>query len=145
MAVKVKRITLWRCEVENRVGALAQALDPFAGAGLGLQLVMGYRYPGNSTKAAIELYPVSGKKGAAAARAAGLSATSIPTLLVEGDDRAGLGAAMSRAMADAGIDMSFLVAQVVGRKYSAVVGFESEADAAKAASLIKRAAGPRKR
>jgi hypothetical protein len=37
--------------------------------------------------------------------------------------------------------MSFVMAQVVGRRYSAVFGFENEADASKAASLIKRVRG----
>jgi hypothetical protein len=32
------------------------------------------------------------------------------------------------------------MAQVVGRRYSAVFGFENAADASKSASLIKRAA-----
>jgi hypothetical protein len=31
------------------------------------------------------------------------------------------------------------VAQVVGKRYSAIIGFESEADAAKAGVLIKKA------
>ena len=35
--------------------------------------------------------------------------------------------------------MSFVMAQVVGQKYSAVFGFENEVDASKAAILIKRA------
>jgi hypothetical protein len=36
--------------------------------------------------------------------------------------------------------MSFVMAQVVSRRYAAVFGFENEADAAKAATLIKRTA-----
>ncbi len=45
--------------------------------------------------------------------------------------------AISQAIADAGINMDFVVAQVVGRKYSAIFGFESEADATKGAAEIK--------
>ena len=56
-----------------------------------------------------------------------------------GDDRPGLGHAMARALADAGINLVFLVAQVVGRRYSAVFGFEREADADRAAGLLKKA------
>ena len=67
-------------------------------------------------------------------------------LLVEGDNRSGLGHAFSRSIADAGINMTFLVAQVLGRRYSAVVGFDTEADAGAAAALIKKAAAaPAKR
>jgi hypothetical protein len=66
-------------------------------------------------------------------------------LLVEGDDRPGLGHAFAKAIGDAGINMSFMVAQVVGRRFSAVFGFENEADAGKAATLIKKAAPGRKK
>jgi len=145
MAVTVKKIVLWRREVENRPGALASTLGPLASAGADLHVVMAYRYPGDETKAAIELYPVTGKKSVAAAQEAGLSASSIPALLVEGDNRPGLGHAISQAIADAGINLGFLVTQVVGRKYSAVFGFESAADATKGAALIRKATAPKKR
>ncbi|MHC4626882.1 MAG: amino acid-binding ACT [Planctomycetota bacterium] len=145
MAVTVKRIVLWRTEVENRPGVLASVLGPLAGAGADLQVVMGYRYPGHESRAAIELYPVTGKKSLAAARAAGLSATLIPTLLVEGDNKPGLGHTIAQAIAGAGINLGFLVAQVVGRKYSAIFGFENEAEARKAATLIKKATAGKKK
>ncbi len=106
---------------------------------------MVYRYPGGENRAAIELYPVSGRKSAAAAQTAGLAPSSISTLVVEGDNRPGLGHAIAIAVGDAGINMSFVMAQVVGRKYSAVFGFENEVDASKAATLIKRATAPGKK
>jgi len=143
MAISVKRITLWRGKVEDRPGALADVLQPLAAAGADLQVVMGYHEPGEKLRAVIELYPVSGKKLTAAAQGAGLSAAPMPALLVNGDNRPGLGHAMSRAIGDAGISLSFLVAQTVGRKYSAVFGFSSEADAVRAAKLIKSAAARR--
>ena len=116
-----------------------------ASAGADLQVVMGYRYPGQESKAAIELYPVTAMKSVAAAKEAGLAASSIHAYLVEGDNRPGLGHAISQAIADAGINMDFVVAQVVGRKYSAIFGFESEADATKGAAEIKKAAAVKKR
>jgi hypothetical protein len=145
MPVTVKNISLWRKEVENQVGMLAHTLEPVAKAGSNLQILMGYRYPGEETKAAIELYPVAGKKVTAAASEAGLSASSIPTLLVEGDDRPGLGLAIAQAMSGAGINMTFFVAQAVGRRFSAVLGFESETDAKTAAPLIKKATAGKKK
>src|SRR6266851_3949403 len=107
MPVTVKNISLWRKEIENQVGTLAHTLSPVAKAGANLHVLMGYRYPGEGTKAAIELYPVAGKKVTAAATKAGLSASSIPTLLVEGDDKSGLGFAIAQAMAGAGVNMTF--------------------------------------
>ena len=146
MALNIKRIVLWRKETVNRTGILANALAPLAHAGTNIQVVMAYRYPGRESEAAIELYPVTGKKSAAAAKEAGFSASNIPALLVEGDNRAGLGYETAQAIANAGISMDFLVAQVVGRKYSAVFGFDSEADATKCAAIIRKAgAAKRKR
>jgi len=144
MPVKVKRITLWRKELANQAGTLAEALAPLAQAGADLQVVMGYCYPGDRTRAAVELFPIATKKATAAAQAAGLAAAGIPALHVEGDNRAGVGHTITRALADAGVNLEFLVAHVIGRKYSAVFGFENDADAEKAAALIKKAAARKK-
>ena len=145
MPVTVKNILLWRKEVENRVGTLAHTLEPVTKAGANLQILMGYRYPGEGTKAAIELFPIAGKKVIGAASEAGLSASSIPTLLVEGDDRPGLSFAIAQAIAEAGVNMTFFVAQSIGRKFSAVLGFETETDAKTAAPLIKKATTSKKK
>ena len=145
MPVTVKIISLWRKEVENRVGTLAYTHEPVTKAGANLQILMGYRYPGEGTKAAIELFPIAGKKVIGAASEAGLSASSIPTLLVEGDDRPGLGFTIAQAIAEAGVNMTFFVAQSIGRKFSAVLGFETETDAKTAAPLIKKATTSKKK
>jgi hypothetical protein len=139
MALTVKRITLWRREVENQPGVLASTLEPLAAAGADLRLVMGYRFPEATTRAAIELYPVSGRKATAAAEQAGLHAFELACLFVEGDNRPGLGAAMGRALADAGVNIVFLVSQVIGRRFTAVFGFDDEALAATATKVIKAA------
>jgi hypothetical protein len=145
MAVTVKKIVLWRKEVENRSGILANALAPLANASTDIHVVMAYRFPGQAPRAAIELYPVTGRKSVTAAQEAGFSASATPALLVEGDNRAGLGYATAQAIANAGINMDFLLAQVVGRKYSAVFGFASDADAAKCAAIIRKAWAAKKK
>ena len=145
MAIKVKSVMLWRRDTENRPGMLASTLEPLARAGADLKVVMGYGYPGEPGRAAMELYPVSGKKATAAAQGAGLFPSSIPTLLVEGDNRPGLAHAIARAIAQAGININFLVAQSIGKKYSAIFGFHTKADAKIAAGLIRKAKpAPRK-
>jgi hypothetical protein len=142
MALSVKRITLWRADVDNRPGILADALAPLAAAGAGLRLVMGYRFPQTPERSAIEVFPVSGRRATAAAREAGLAASDIPCLLVEGDDRPGLGAAMARALADAGINIAFVMAQVIGRRFTAALGFPDEEAAKRATGILRKAAAP---
>jgi hypothetical protein len=144
MAITVKKTALWRKELDNQPGTLAGALEPLATAGADLQLVMLYRFPGTE-QGAIEVHPVSGRKATGVARSSGLVQSSIPVLLIEGDNRAGLGYTIAKALGDAGINLSFLMAQVIGRRYAAVFGFENDADATKASALLKRAAAPTRR
>jgi hypothetical protein len=141
MAITVKKTVLWRKELDNEPGMLAAALEPLANAGADLQLVMLYSFPGTQ-KGAVELYPLTGRKLTTIAQDAGLTPSSVPVLVVEGDNRPGLGYSFAKAIGDAGINLSFLMAQVIGRKYAAVLGFDNDADATRAATLLKRAAAP---
>jgi hypothetical protein len=143
MPVNVKKITLWRREIANQPGALATVLEPIATAGADLQVAMGYRIPGRESQAVVELAPVEDRKQTSAAEQAGLRPSDIPTLVVQGDNRPGLGYALARELGQAGVNMAFLVALVVGRRYSGVFGFESQEDAAKAAEILRRATAAR--
>ena len=145
MPVRVRPITLWRAEADNQPGVLAQTLEPLAAAGADLQVVMGYRLPGDRARAAIEIFPVTGARALSAAQAAGLSEATISALHVEGDNRAGLGHAVAKALADAGINIDFFLAQVSGRRHATVIGFDSREDAERAIPLIKGAAAAHRR
>lgn len=142
MAISVRKTSLWRREVDNTPGTLARSLQPLAEAGNDLDIVMGYGTGPN--KAVIEIAPISGKRSIATAERAGFNEARVPAIVVTGDNRPGLGHAFARAIADSGINVSFLVAHVVGNKFSSVFGFESEADADRAIPLIKNAATARR-
>ncbi len=73
MSVTVKRISFWRSEVNNKPGVLSRVLGPLAESQADLEVLMGYRYPGDETQAAIELFPVDGNKASTAAKRAGLA------------------------------------------------------------------------
>jgi hypothetical protein len=140
MAVTVKKAKLWRKELDNTPGTLAKALAPLAAVGVSLRTVMGYRFPGDEERAAVEVWPVEGKKAEDAARKGGLHPFGdITCLMVEGNDRAGLGARISQSLAENGINIAFVMTLVSGKKYVSIMGFDSERDADRAAPLIKRA------
>lgn len=145
MAITVKRIVLWRGKVDDQAGALAGVLEPLARAGADLQLLMGYREHGGKTTAVVEVYPVSAAKAKTAAQRAGLAASEVATLLVTGTNKPGLGAALARALGDAGISILFLVVLVSGRRFSAIFGFDTEGDAARATAFIKKTAAGKKK
>jgi hypothetical protein len=139
MALTIKKVTLWRNEFAHQPGALADVLEPLAAARANLRVLMGYAFPGDPSRAAIEVFPITGRKAKDAAGRGGLVASPISCLLVEGDDRAGLGAQLARAIAVAGVNISFVMAESIGRKFSAIFGFADDADAARATNAIKAA------
>jgi len=147
MAVElsVKPVQIWILHGADRKGMLADALAPLVEAGANLQIVMGYRYPGELDRAAVEVFPIDGPTQEATARKLGFELSDTPCLRADGDDRKGLGAQMTRAIADAGISMAFLVAQTVGKKFTAVIGFLSEEDAGKASKIITSLGKPAKK
>lgn len=139
MTITVKKVDLWNAIVDNKPGALANVLEPLAELGTDLEVVMGTAIPGARRKASVGIFPVKGRRARAAAQAAGMvPAASMPSLLVVGDNRAGLGREMSRALAAAGIDIGLAIALVVGDKFSALFGFAEQADATRAAALLKK-------
>ena len=139
MAIRIQKLTLWRTVVPHRPGALAELLDPLAAAGADLQVVMGYRLHGPEGRAVVEVSPINSRRPALAAEKSGLTPGGAPTLQVLGDNRPGLANRIARALADSHVNIAFLVAQVVGKRYSAIFGFESEADLDKAADRIRAA------
>jgi predicted amino acid-binding ACT domain protein len=138
MALTVKEITLWRREIDNRPGMLAQVLGPLAKAAADVEVLMAYRFPGDESRGAVELFPIAGRKAVAAAQAAGLTAADIPAVLVTGTNRPGIGSETTTAIAEAGINLAFVVAQVIGSRFSAVYGFDNDADRRKAIALLKQ-------
>ena len=139
MAVRIKRIRLWRTEVPSRPGALAEALEPLAQGNADLKVIRVRTTPAGTGRLAIEVYGGEGKRAAKVAQAAGFSLMASTTVLLQGDDRPGLAYAVANAIAWAGIGVRDLDAEVVGIRYSAILTFNSEDDAAKAVAVIRKA------
>lgn len=137
MSIRVKKVVVWRTKVENRPGTMARALEPLAEQDL--DLVIGYQ------GAVIDIAPVVGKKARTAAGSAGFKPLPTSMILVEGKNHPGVCFIATRALGDAGISMDSVVAQVAGKKYQALFGFTSDADAKRAASAIKKAINSAKR
>jgi hypothetical protein len=137
VALRVRKVVIWRGRVENRPGALARVFANLAGAGL--EVVMGYVEHGGKSEAIVEVFPIVGRKLRAAAQRAGFRPSATPTLLVTSDGGQSLGPLIARRLGAAGIGMAFLVALTGGRQWSALLGFLSATDARSAARLIRKA------
>lgn len=138
MPVTVKRATLWTINTPNTSGTLAATLRPLAEKKVNLDLVMGYSHP-DKLAATIEVYPVTGAQAERTARAAGFSKSAFPCVCVSGENRVGLGRQIASALADAGININFFLAQVVDKRYAAMFSFEAESEADLAVKIIRQA------
>ncbi len=140
MAVKVTKVDVWAGEIVDRAGGLAEKLEAVAEAGASLEFVVARRQPDRPGTGVVFMAPLKGAAQGRAAQGAGLSkTTSMHTIRIEGPDRPGLGAKITRAVADAGINLRGLSAAALGRQCVAYLAFDVEADAKKAMSVIKKA------
>jgi len=86
--------------------------------------------------------PIKGAAQIKAAKATGLAkATDLQGICVEGPDKAGLGATITNALADAGINVRGLSAAAIGRRCVCYIALDSTKDANKAVRVLKKAIG----
>ena len=149
MALKVTKVDVWAVEIRDEPGGLAQILETMSGAGSSLDCVIARRQADKYMAGVVFLTPIKGKKSELAAAAAGVRrAEDLATLRVEGPDQKGIGARLSRAIADAGINMKGCSAMRCGKNFVAYIGFDSDEDADRAAKALKSVGGrsaPKKR
>ena len=137
MSLKVTKADVWAGEIRDVPGGLAEALETLSQGGGSLQFLIARRNDKETGTGKVFLTPVSGKKSTDAANRAGLARAGMGTLRVEGADRRGLGGKIARAIADAGVNVRGVSAAVIGSKFVAYIGLDSDADATTAAKALK--------
>jgi hypothetical protein len=139
MALKVSKAEIWTTAIEDRTGGAADKIEPLTRAGANFEFVFARRTPEQPGRGLCMVAPVKGKKVVAAATATGFTrALDIAALRVEGGNKAGSAARMTRALADAGISFRGLSAAAIGRKFVGYVAFDNAADAERAAKVLKK-------
>ena len=144
MSVRITSVDVLAGELEDQPGGLARVLEALAGGGARLQCCIARRQPDKPGTGVAFVTPVSGARAPSAARDAGMSpAADVATLRVQGTDAPGLGARLTRAVEQAGVNMRGLSAAVVGNQFVAYFGFDSQSDADAAAQAMRRVGTPR--
>ncbi len=139
MKVKVSRTDVWAAELEDHPGSLAEKLDALAKAGVNLESIISRRSPEKPGKGVMFVTPIKGAKQTKAAKDAGFVKTeSLHSVRIEGNDKPGLGAMISKALADAGLNLRGLSGAALGRRVVGYLALDSAADAAKAVAVLKK-------
>ncbi|MGH7843697.1 MAG: ACT domain-containing protein [Candidatus Binatia bacterium] len=140
MAYSVTKVNVWAGEVDDRPGGLAEKLDPLTKAGASFEFIISRREPDKPGMGVVFLTPIRGAKQNRAASEAGLSTSdSLHSVRVEGPDRAGLGAKMTHALADAGINLRGISAAALGRRSVTYFAFDNAADADRGVRVLRGA------
>jgi len=139
MALKATRNDVWTATIEDRAGGAAAVLEALAKAKVNLEMVFARRLAEQPGKGMLIVGPIKGKKAEAAALAAGLAKTGvIHGLKLEGGDKPGLGAKITRALGDAGISFRGITAHAIGKKFVCNLALDSAEDVTRAAALLKK-------
>ena len=139
MALQVTRAEVWAATVDDRVGGTAEKLEGLAKAGANFEFLLARRTPEEPGKGILFVSPVKGAKVIQAAREAGFAKSDeLQSLRIEGSDKPGLIANVSRALAGAGVNFRGLSAAAVGRKFVAHLAVDSAEDAKKAMAALKK-------
>lgn len=138
MAYTISKVGVWVGKIKDRPGGLAAKLDALSKARANLEFVIARRdKPGTGL---VFLAPLKTASQARTARKAGLkTASGLHSLRIIGPDRPGLGAKMTKALGEAGINMRGLSAASLMRKCIVYLAFDSAGDANKAARILKEA------
>ena len=133
MAMQITRMDVWAGTMQDKPGALAKKLTALRKAGANLKFVLARR--SKPRRGVLFVAPLK----AAAAKKAGLKKSPrLAAVRVAGPDRRGLGAKMAEALAEAGINIRGLSADVIGRRFVAHLAFDSAAEANKAVRTLKK-------
>ena len=141
MKLNVSRTDTWAATIEDRAGGLADKLAALAAAGANLEFIIARRAPERRGSGVVFATPLKGAKQIKAAEAAGFQKTkSLHSLRVEGVDKPGMGAKLTQALAEAGINLRGLSAAALGKRHITHVALDTAKDAAKAVAVLRKLA-----
>jgi hypothetical protein len=139
MALKATRNEVWIATIEDQAGGAAPVLEALARSKVNLEMVFARRLPEQPGKGMLIVGPIKGAKAQKAALAAGVAKTgAMHGVRVEGGDKPGLGARITRALGDAGISFRGISAHAIGRKFICNIALDSAEDAERAVKLLKK-------
>jgi len=139
MKLNVSRTDTWAATIDDRPGGLADKLTALAAAGANLEFIIARRAPEQRGSGVVFVTPLKGAKQIKAAEAAGFQKTeSLHSLRIEGADKPGMGAKLSKALAEASVNLRGLSAAALGRRCVTHLALDTVQDAAKASAVLKK-------
>lgn len=139
MKLEISRVDVWAASIKDRPGGLAGKLDALSQAGVNLEFGIARRAPGKPRTGVVFVTPIKGASQVKAAKQAGFAKTkSLQGLRIAAVDRPGLGAKISRQLADANINLRGFSGAAIGNRAIFYLAFNRPADVNKAMRVFKK-------
>ena len=139
MKLNVSRTDVWAATIDDRPGGLAEKLEALAAAGANLEFIVARRMPEKPGKGVVFITPLKGAKQVKAGQAAGFQKSEgLHSVRIEGADKPGIGSKMTKALADAGINLRGISGAALGSKFVTHLALDTAEDATKALAVLKK-------
>ena len=140
MDLIVDRVDVWAASVKDKPGGLARILTGLSEAGADLDFIIARRAPEKPGTGVVFVTPLRGDREVSAAATLGFNVTnSIHSVRVEGQNRPGVTAELTRKLAAEGLNLRGLSVAVIGPRFILYIGLDSAKDAAKAVDILQKA------
>jgi hypothetical protein len=140
MSYTINKVDVWATDIPNRAGTLSSVLEGVSNAGAQLEFLIARKVDDSTSR--VFAAPIKGPKQQRAAASVGLArAAGMHSLRIEGPDRAGLGAKITNAVAEKGINLRGASAAAIGKKAVFYLAVESEQDLKSATQAVRKVLG----
>lgn len=138
MGYAFAKVDVWVGDILNRPGSLARVLEALDTAGADLEFLVARQVSRNTSR--VFLSPLRTAAQRKTAADVGLvRAENMHSMRIEGPNKPGLAARISRALADAGLNIRGVSAAAQNAKVALYFGFSSADDLKTAVRVAKRA------
>lgn len=136
--MKTQRVDIWAAFIEDTPGGLTVKLNALAAAGANLEFMLARRAPDRPGAGIVFVTPIKGGKQIRAAIAAGFHKTTILHVVkLAGADKPGVGARITQALADAGLNLRGMSMAAIGKKFVCHVAVDHQVDAARVVRILR--------
>ena len=136
----ISKVDVWAADIPNQPGTLARVLDGLSSAGAQLEFMIARK--ASETTSRVFFAPIKGAKQQRAASSVGLArASGMHSLRIEGPDRAGLGAKITNAVAENGVNLRGASAAAIGKKAVFYLAVENDRDLKQATRAVRKLLG----
>lgn len=135
--LRIAKVDTWVASIEDRPGGLLEKLEGLAKAGADLDFILSRRTHEKPGQGVVYVTPLDDRQAAAAADLGFHRSQSLHTLRIDGPDEPGIGYLITRALAEAAINLRGMSATNMNDQFVMFLAFDSDADATRAAERIQ--------